>query len=141
MPAPNITISLATEEDAPTLASIMTSAFSVSDAAYPLIWGRVGDEVHANVSLKGLFSPVQRETRLTFKAVSGKEVVGFATWNLPKANAPKRTEREVEEIKKSNGLPKIPGVNTDLWGEKINGPKEAYYRDFEESEDICNGLL
>ena len=138
MAPPNITITLATEEDARTLASVMTTAFSKSDIAYPLIWGGAGDETHAAVAVMGLFTPVQNESRVTFKALDGERLVGFATWNLPKAAAPKRKIGAVEEVKKSQGLPDIPGVNTTLWSEKVDGPKEGYYRDVEESEDICN---
>lgn len=64
-------------------------------------------------------------------------MVGFATWNLPKPDAPKKKDRDVEEVKKSRGFPEIPGVKTELWNEKVDGPKEAYMRDVEESEDIC----
>lgn len=74
-------------------------------------------------------------------------MVGFATWDLPKPDAPKRKDRVAEEvngtsgIKKSRDLPEIPGVNTELWGEKVDGPKEAHVRDVEESEDICRLLF
>lgn len=95
------------------------------------------------VALKGLFTPLQKEGRVTFKALDGEKVVGFATWNLPK---PKVEEpitqsedkgRGEKEGEKGAGLPQIPGVNTELWGEKVEGPKTFYYRDVEPSKDTC----
>jgi hypothetical protein len=64
-----------------TLASIMTAAFSASDAAYQLIWSRpeAAEGIHDAVAVQGLFSPVQQEHRLTFKAMDGEKLVGFAT--------------------------------------------------------------
>ncbi|KUJ12588.1 uncharacterized protein LY89DRAFT_688241 [Mollisia scopiformis] len=133
MVSPAITTTLATEEDAQTLASIMTSAFSASDAAYPLIWAgpTAPDGIHDIVAVKGLFSPVQKEDRLTFKAVDGERVVGFATWNMPKGNAAVR--RKVEK----GGLPNIPGVNVSLWSEKVEGLKDVADRDVEPGKDMC----
>lgn len=64
--------------------------------------------------------------------------MGFATWRLPKPNAPKKA-LQVEDKgvdKKSRGLPNIPGVNTVLWGEKLDAAKEAAERDAEPSEDM-----
>ncbi|KAG0645653.1 hypothetical protein D0Z07_8720 [Hyphodiscus hymeniophilus] len=141
MAPPNITTALAKEENAPKLASVMTAAFSSSDAAYPLIWGVAGDSVHDAVAVQGLFTPVQKEFRVTFKAMAGEKLVGFATWDLPKPDAPKRKDVTVGETKKSAGLPDIPGVNTALWNEKVNGPTEAYSRDVEPSEDLCSDPL
>ena len=147
MAPPNIATVLATEDDAPLLASIMTAAFACSDAAYPLVWGGAGDEVHDAVAIKGLFSPVQKETRLTYKAMDGNKMVGFITWNLPNPDAPLKAEvnateskekEEGKEEKKASGLPEIPGVNTELWREKVDGPREAHHRDVEPSKDIRN---
>lgn len=131
-----ITTALAAEDDAPTLASIMTSAFSVSDAAYPLIWS--SDKVHTDVAVYGLFTPVQQEHRLTFNALDGEKIVGFATWNLPDPNAPKKALQadKKDGAKSSKGLPEIPGVNTALWNLKENGLREASGRDVEPSEDM-----
>ncbi|PVH82281.1 acyl-CoA N-acyltransferase [Cadophora sp. DSE1049] len=86
MPPANIAFQLAAEDDAPVLASIMTAAFSTSDAAYPLIWGSAPEGTHDTMSIVGLFSPVQKPDRVTYKAVDEdtKMVVGFATWGLPK---------------------------------------------------------
>ena len=137
MPPASISTSLATEEDAPALVSVMTAAFAASDAAYPLIWGAVGDGVHDMVAVKGLFTPVQKEGRLTFKAVdtqSGK-IVGLSTWNMPKAKMDVNEEAAKKEPK--GGLPDIPGVNMDLWNEKVDGPKKSYYRDVDPTKDIC----
>ena len=138
MPA-NITTTLATEEDAPTLASLVTLGFSTSDAAYPLIWGGAPEGTHDAVALKGLFTPVQNEGRVTFKALDGERLVGFATWNLPKPKVEiveKVEEAEKKEDKRS-GFPEIPGVNTELWGDKLDGSKRFYYRDVDPSKDIC----
>lgn len=57
MGPPNITTTLATEKDAPQIASVMTSAFAASDAAYSLIWGSAEEDTHDKVSIFGLFSP------------------------------------------------------------------------------------
>ncbi|KAH9210871.1 hypothetical protein DL95DRAFT_392979, partial [Leptodontidium sp. 2 PMI_412] len=86
MPPPSITTQLATEDDAPALASIMTAAFSAADAAYPLIWGSAAEGTHDMISIVGLFTPVQKPERVTYKAVDEEtqKVVGFATWTLPK---------------------------------------------------------
>ena len=136
MPSPNITTVLATEEDALTLASIMTIGFSSSDTAYPLIWGGAPEGTHDAVALKGLFSPVQKEGRLTFKAMHDEQLVGFATWNLPKPKVEAAAKAGLSETKRSE-LPEIPGVNMELWSDKSDGPKRFYYRDVDPSKDIC----
>ncbi|KUJ11994.1 uncharacterized protein LY89DRAFT_688477 [Mollisia scopiformis] len=134
MATSNISISLATEDDAQALASVMTAAFAASDAAYPLIWGSAEEGTHDAISVKGLFTPVQKEGRITFKAVddvSGK-LVGFATWNMPK-------EKPVvppQAAEKMGGLPPLPGVNLELWGAKVAGPRKFYDRDFDVYQDI-----
>lgn len=135
-----IITTLALEEDARALASVMTAAFSASDAAYPLIWAgpEAPEGIHDEVAIKGLFSPVQQEHRVTFKATDGGKLVGFATWDLPKPNIPKKevqVGKEGEDVPR--GLPDIPGVNTILWSEKLDGPKEAADRDADLSKDIC----
>lgn len=138
MPASNITISLAAEEDASAIASVMTAAFAASDAAYPLVWGSVAEGTHDKVAEKGLFTPVQKEGRVTFKTVdeaTGK-LVGFATWVMPK-------EKKVEPQagKKEGGLPPLPGVNLELWGEKVGGTRKFSQRDVDEEKDICTFSL
>lgn len=141
-----MTTALAAEEDAPALASIMTAAFSASDAAYPLIWNgpAAPKGIHDVVVIKGLFSPVQKEGRLTFKAMDGENIVGFATWTLPKSDTPRRTHVEKRRMKPrsrtSSVLPEIPGVSMALWSEMVDGLKEASDRDVELSEDICNSF-
>jgi len=132
----DVTISLAAESDAPTLASIMTAAFVNSDAAYRLIWS--SDATHTDVAVKGLFNPVQKAGRLTFKAMTGERLVGFATWELPKPNALEKEDslEKVEETSNPRGLPDIPGVNTKLWNEKVNRPRAAYERDMDTSKDM-----
>ena len=111
-----ITIVLAVESDAQTLASIMTTCFGASDAAYKITWGAEPGpkwEMHNDFSVKGLFTPVQKEGRVTFKAVdeeSGK-VVGFASWTMPKAAVPKVDAGELKEVvEKKKGPPVFPGV-------------------------------
>lgn len=136
---PNITTTLATEKDAPALASLITLGFSSSDSAYPLIWGSAPEGTHNMVALKALFSPVQKEGRVTFKAVDGEKIVAFATWNLPEP----RIELSANEVgaktegKGGDGLPEIPGVNMELWRDKLEGPKKFYHRDVDPSRDIC----
>ncbi|KAH7361013.1 hypothetical protein BKA65DRAFT_390619 [Rhexocercosporidium sp. MPI-PUGE-AT-0058] len=117
MPPPNIKLHLATEDDASSLASIMTAAFSSSDAAYPLIWGSAAQGTHDMMSIVGLFTPVQKPDRVTYKAVDekSKKVIGFATWTLPKENLEIEEGREERGV---GGLPKLPGVNVDLWMDK-----------------------
>jgi hypothetical protein len=140
MSPPSISISLATEDDAQSLASIMTAAFSACDAAFPLIWGSGLKGLHDMVSMKGLFTPVQKEGRVTFKAV-GREgkIVGFATWSLPKKQVPV-AEREEEKAKSGGGgLPELPGVNMELWMAKLSGLKKFYERDVDPSKDM--GML
>ena len=93
--------------------------------------------MHDAVALKGLLTPVQQENRVTFKAMDGGRLVGFASWTLPNVDAPKRREGPVGEVKKG-GLPEIPGVNTALWTEMVDGLKDYSVRDVEPSEDLCN---
>lgn len=143
MASSNISIVLAEEEDAQSLAAIMTAAFSAGDAAYPLIWtSQAAEGIHDVVAVKGIFTPVQRELRVTYKAMDGNQIVGFATWVLPDPNAPKRSARMDSrgEGKKWMGLPDIPGVNTTLWRVKQEGAWEAAERDVESSEDMCEFL-
>lgn len=130
---------LAEEADAASLASIMTAAFSASDLVYPLIWSsQAAAGIHDIVAIKGLFTPVQRSLRTTYKAMDGDQIAGFATWALPDANAPKKTlSADAGEMKKSMGLPDIPGVNTTLWRRKQAGASAAAERDVELSEDMC----
>ncbi|KAG4437286.1 hypothetical protein IFR05_007224 [Cadophora sp. M221] len=138
MPPPNITTHLATEDDALSLASIMTVAFSASDAAYPLIWGSAAEGTHDTISIIGLFTPVQKPERVTYKAFDEKtqKVVGFATWTLPKGKL-EGEERE-GEIKKidEGGLPRLPGVNVDLWMEKVGGTRAFAERDVDAEKDM-----
>ncbi|KAG4416885.1 hypothetical protein IFR04_009963 [Cadophora malorum] len=135
MPPANTNLQLATEDDAPTLASIMTAAFSASDAAYPLIWGSAPEGTHDSMSIIGLFSPVQRSDRVTYKAVDeeAKKVVGFATWGLPKVLAKDDKERGKKE---EGGLPPIPGVNVDLWMDKVGGTRVYSARDVDVEKDM-----
>jgi len=130
----NIIISLATEDDATTLASIMTAAFAASDASYPLIWP--SDALHTEVATKGVFTPVQNQYRLTFKAIhsDSKQIVGFATWTLPEPQ--KEPELGTNKTSSFEELPVIPGVNMKLWREKLLGLREACDRDFVASEDM-----
>lgn len=133
MALPNISISFATEEDAPALASVMTAAFAASDAAYPLIWGSAGDGTHDMIAVQGLFTPVEQEGRNTFKAVdetTGK-LIGFATWNIPKEK-----KEEPKTAEKAGGLPPIPGVNLELWGEKVGGTRRFFDRDVDAGKDM-----
>ena len=77
---------------------------------------------------------------MTFKAVDGERLVGFATWNLPKPKAEEKVKENEDKRKgdkKGGGLPEIPGVNTELWGDKLDGPKTFYFRDVDLSKDIC----
>jgi hypothetical protein len=136
MPPANISIYLVTEDDAPILASVMTTAFAASDRAYPLIWGSAQEGTHDMVAEKALFSPVQKEGRVTYKAVdtqSGR-MVGFATWNIPKAKVAMGEAAGKEERK--GWLPELPGVNMELRNEKTAGPKQFYERDVDPSKDI-----
>jgi hypothetical protein len=147
MAVPNITTVLASEDDAPALASIMTAAMSSCDAAYPLIWGSAPEGLHDKVAVEGLFTPVIQEGRVTFKAVEGGEngkLVAFAMWNLPNTKAEVVDEKQEEDAgkggggkKKGNGLPDLPDVNMELWSDKMNGLKEFYLRDVEPSTDVC----
>jgi hypothetical protein len=131
MSVKNISTSLAMEEDAPSIASIMTVAFAASDSAYQIIWGNSSTEMHDMVALHGLLTPLQRPERVTFKAVdSSGRIVGFATWTLPKI-APESTDREEE-------LPNLPGINMELWKEKIGVSNDFYRRDVNPSNDMCN---
>jgi hypothetical protein len=133
MSVPKYKVLLATDEDGPAMASVVTAAFAASDAAYPLIWGGVSKETHDMVVLKGMFSPVQREWRKTFKAVDEDgNVVGLATWTLPK---PKPAEGE--EVKSGGGgIPDIPGVNMELWRAKNVDGGILAKRDKDEYSDM-----
>lgn len=123
---------LATDEDGPAMASVVTAAFAACDAAYPLIWGAAPEGVHDMAVLKGMFSPAQLEWKRTFKAVdeNGK-VVGLATWTLPK---PKPADGE-EPKKGGGGLPDLPGVNMELWNAKNLDAGNFSKRD---KDDYCD---
>jgi len=128
MAAPTITIALAEQEDAQRLAAITTAAFASSDAAYPLIWGATPEGTHDKVSEYGLFTPVQKDGRITIKAVDeNNKVVGLATWNMPKDSPPP---------KEQGGLPSLPDVNMELWNEKVHGSKEFSERDVDPTKDM-----
>jgi hypothetical protein len=129
-----ISISLATEEDAPAIASVMTAAFVTSDAAYSLIWGSAAEGTHDIIAKKGLFTPVQKEGRVTFKAVdeANGKLVGFATWDMPKEK-----QDESQTATKEGGLPPLPGVNLELWGEKVGGTRKFSGRDVDDEKDMC----
>ncbi|KAH7417660.1 hypothetical protein BKA64DRAFT_702424 [Cadophora sp. MPI-SDFR-AT-0126] len=131
----NTTLQLATEDDASTLASITTAAFSTSDAAYPLIWGSAPEGTHDTMCIIGLFSPVQKADRITYKAVDEdtQTVVGFATWSLPKV-LPKSEDGGSK--KEEGGLPPIPGVNVDLWVDKVRGTRVYSARDVDLEKDM-----
>lgn len=135
MSASTVSISLAVEEDALAIASVMTAAFAARDAAYPVIWGAASEGTHDMIAAKELFTPVQREDRVTFKAVddaSGKPV-GFVIWTMPKE---KVVVSQPEEEKKGVGLPDLPGVNTELWREKLAGLGQYYDRDVDVTKDM-----
>lgn len=135
MSAFTFSISLAVEENASAIASITTAAFAACDAAYPLIWGSAPEGTHDMIAEKGLFTPVQREDRVTFKAVddANGKIVGFVTWNLPKE---KVVVSQTVEEKKEAGLPDLLGVNMELWGDKVAGPRQFYDRDVDVSKDM-----
>lgn len=136
-PPPNITTSLATDQDAPTLASIMTAAFAAGDATYPLVWGAAPEGTHDNIVINGLYTPVQQEGRVTYKAVDKGtgELVGFATWSLPKVGSEDQGKEKRE--KKDVGLPELPGVNMELWRLKFNGMRGFRERDIDATKDMC----
>ncbi|TVY31707.1 hypothetical protein LSUB1_G008500, partial [Lachnellula subtilissima] len=124
--------------DAPTLASLTTSSFASSDAAYPLIWGSAAPGTHDAASLNGLFSPVQKADRVTLKAVlASGEIVGLATWNMPKESV---SPGEVGGGG-GEGLPVIEGVDMGLWNETAICFKGCYERDVDVLKDISLSLL
>lgn len=132
------TIRLGRDSDVGSLASIITEAFVATDPAYPLIWGSTAPGTHEMVAVKGLFTPLQKEERVTYVAVdaSSDRVVGFATWVLPK--------KKIPETGKGDGggqMPAIPGVNMELWKEKLNGTEEARTRDVDPTKDFCKSPL
>lgn len=137
------TTTLALEEDARNLAFLMTAAFSASDVAYPLIWGpKAPPGAHNLLAWKGLFTPVQREDRVTFKAMKNGRLVGFASWTLPDPNTPKKKVQEEKEGEpKPRELPEIPGVNLVLWNEKLRGPTKTSARYIDHSKDFSISLL
>jgi hypothetical protein len=113
----------------------MTTSFKASDAAYPLIWGKAAEGTHEAIAVKGIFSPVQIEGRVTYKAVDSTtgRIVGFATWKLasPKSEGEKKGD---------SGLPDLPDVNMKLWNEKAEGPEGSVQRDVEVDKalSICS---
>lgn len=138
MPPANITTRLTFEDDAAALASVMTAAFAHSDVAYPLIWGSASEGTHDMMSIIGLFTPVQRPDRVTYKAIDEEtqKIVGFVTWTLPKEEV---REEEGEGKKKKideNGLPRLPGVNVDLWMDKVGGTRVFSERDIDTKKDM-----
>lgn len=133
--APLFTVRLGQQSDVDTLSSIMTDAFAATDPAYSLIWGGTAPGTHETVTVKGLFSPLQKQGRVTYVAVdtSSDAVVGFATWDLPKTEVPGGGS--------GGGLPAIPGVNMKLWDEKLNGVQWARSRDVDPAKDFCKPLF
>lgn len=131
------TIRLGQDSDVGSLASIITAAFASTDHAYPLIWGAAAPGTHEMVAVKGLFTPVQKEGKVTFVAVetSTNSVVGFATWDLPKKKLPKTGKGSGERI------PDISGVNMKLWEEKLRASEPARERDVDPTKDFCKYLL
>jgi hypothetical protein len=128
------TTRLGQESDASTLSSIITDAFAANDAAYKLIWGSTTPGTHEAVATKGLFTPLQKDRRVTYVAVDASEkIVGFATWELPK--------EKTASAGKGGGMPDIPGVNMALFNEKLSGLDEAKSRDFDPTKDFCKSLL
>jgi len=125
----NITISLATDSDAPFLASVMTASFAINNPAWSLIWGE-GHDLHDKISIIGLFTPIVKPFYITYKAVDSANgrVVGFAVWTLPQ-----------EEIKKTGGggMPELPGVNMDLFNAKHAGGRALSERDCDATKDMC----
>jgi hypothetical protein len=134
MAAP-FTIRLGQESDVGNLSRIMTDAFAATDPVYPLIWGTAAPGAHEMVAVKGLFSPLQNEGRVTYVAVdtSSEKVVGFATWDLPRQKIP--------DSGKAGRMPDIPGVNMKLLDEKFNGTQGARRRDVDPTADFCKSLL
>lgn len=134
MSSPEISISLAAEEDAKSLASLTTTVFAACDKAFPIIWGSAEEGLHDKIALHGLFTPtVQREGRVTIKAIDAKgTIMGFATWVLPKPTIAGQGK------KGGGGLPDLPGVNVVLWNDKNEGPKKFFDKDVDELEDWRN---
>ncbi|KAL2074976.1 hypothetical protein VTL71DRAFT_8756 [Oculimacula yallundae] len=135
MSSTEFTTALATEDDGPALASIMTAAFSHSDAAYPLIWASADEGTHDRMCIMGLFTPVQKSDRVTYKIMDDEiqKAVGFATWTLPK-ESPESKDRESQERK--GGLPSLPGVNIELWMDKVGGTRGFSERDVDKAKDM-----
>ena len=130
-----IALSLATDDDASTLASIMEECFSTNDAIYPLIWGGAPPGTHKMVAERALFTPIQLPNRITYKAVESNtgEVIGFATWKMPH-------EKEAPEKEKTEkrGPPMMPeGVNTKLFMENMMIFHVSYARDMNATKDVC----
>lgn len=72
---------------------------------------------------------VQKQDRVTFKAVDEKQkLLGFATWNLP--------QKTVSPKSGIVGLPEIPGVNMQLWNDKVKVPREFHERDVDPKKDM-----
>jgi hypothetical protein len=132
---PQFTTRLGQECDVDTLSSIMTDAFAATDAAYPLIWGSAAPGTHEMVATKGLFTPLQKEGQITDVAIdaSSEKIVGFATWELPKERVP--------EGGKGGGMPDIPGVNMQLFNQKLGASRAARSRDVDPTKDFCKSLL
>jgi hypothetical protein len=130
---PQFTIRLGQESDVDTLSSIMTDAFA-TDAAYSLIWGSAAPGTHEMVATKGLFTPLQKDGQITDVAMdaSSKKIVGFATWGLPKERVP--------EGGKGGGMPDIPGVNMQLFNQKLGASRGAQSRDIDPTKDFCKSL-
>lgn len=65
--------------------------------------------MHDDFGLHGLFTPVQKPARVTYKAISEDgEVIGFVTWSLPKGNVP-----EPKKSAGGGGFPEMPGGKPD----------------------------
>lgn len=92
--------------------------------------------MHEQLAVNGLFTPLQREDRVTYVAVdSDGKILGFATWTLlgMKGDGGKKKEE-----KKEGGGMKLEGVNLRLLGEKMEGLSGAKERDVDGGKDLGN---
>lgn len=88
---------------------------------------------------------MQRENRITYKAVDEegekRRIVGFVTWTFPKkkvvgSGGEGWNEMKEEARKEKLGLPSLPGVNVDLWMQKMNGTRIFSERDLDPDKDM-----
>ncbi|KAM3071844.1 hypothetical protein ACMFMG_009701 [Clarireedia jacksonii] len=148
---PSLTLSPASTPDIPRLAAISTSAFSINDAAFRIVWGRTAPGTH-DAAITHLLIPPQSATRRTMKVELEGLIVGFALWYLPAhmsgseaANADESSNKtldlrsDAKDVETSGWNPP-ERMNMEFFMQKITSFAEAKKRDYDGERDMMLDL-